>query len=114
MITQTLIGFATYYTVASSSSLTASGRPFVESELTCALPRVTAKAWNMRFGDTVHVTCLDSGRTVIARYTDTGPGGEPQKRGVVIDLTPAAFGALWAELSKGRIRVMVTPATRRG
>jgi rare lipoprotein A (peptidoglycan hydrolase) len=108
-------GWATYYTVASckregtSGVLTASGKPYVESELTCALPRSRAKAMNIRFGDSIRVTCLTSGKRITLRYTDTGPGKRAQKRGVVIDLTPAAMRALGGEraIKSGRIRVRI-------
>jgi rare lipoprotein A (peptidoglycan hydrolase) len=111
-------GFATYYTVASckregtSGLLTASGALYDEQALTCALPRATAKAWSMKFGQYVRVTNLASGKKIVVRYTDTGPGKRALARGVVVDLTPAAMVALagpgW--LKAGRVRVKVEVA----
>jgi rare lipoprotein A (peptidoglycan hydrolase) len=108
-------GFATYYTVASckregtSGYLTASGACYNEQALTCALPKATARAWNMKFGQYVRVTNLDSGKRIVVRYTDTGPGKRALTRGVVVDLTPAAMVALAGPggLKAGRVRVRV-------
>jgi len=40
-------------------------------------------------------------------WTDNGPGIVPRSRGVVIDLTPAAFIALGGKLRDGKIRVKI-------
>lgn len=86
-------GLATYFTARScqlegnSGVYTASGERFVESALTCALP-------HRQFGGWYKVTNLDNGRTVIVRHNDLGPGRGPRSKGVIIDLTPAAFDQL--------------------
>jgi rare lipoprotein A len=101
-------GYATYYTTKScqregtSGVRTANGERFNEAALTCALP-------TRNFGSLWLVTNLDNGLSIIARQTDYGPGKTPIRRGVIIDLTPAAFKALGAG-KKGKIRVCVKKA----
>lgn len=100
-------GWATYYTVEScraegtSGVLTASGEIYRESRLTCALP-------DRRFGRMVKVKSKKTGKTVIVKHTDFGPGKKAIARGVIIDLTPAAFKALGHDLREGRIEVEVS------
>lgn len=100
-------GFATYYTVKScqregtSGVWTASGERYDERSLTCALP-------HHRFGKTYKVTSLTTGRSVVVRHTDFGPGRGSQRRGNIIDLTPKAFSELNnGNLKDGRIAVSV-------
>lgn len=100
-------GYATYYTAGScrqegnSGVLTASGERYDESKLTCALP-------HRYFGKSYKVTSLTTGRSVVVRHSDYGPGRVPRSKGVVVDLTPAAFKALGHPLSAGKIKVEVT------
>ena len=108
-------GYATYYTEQSckregtSGTLTASGARYDESKMTCALPKATAKAWNIKYGASVRVTSLTTGRTVIVRYTDRGPGRLARSRKVTVDLTPAAMIALAGEagIKSGRVKVKI-------
>jgi len=110
-----IVGAATYYTAQScrqegtSGSWTASGKRFDESALTCALPKEMAKAMNIQFGDSVRVTNLDSGKKIVVRYTDTGPGKKAQKRGVVIDLSIRAMIDLagGSGVHAGRVKVEI-------
>lgn len=86
-------GLATYYTAAScrqegnSGVYTASGERYDESAFTVALPRRT-------FGNNYRITNPSTGKTIIVRHNDFGPGRRPRRRGVIADLTPAAYDAL--------------------
>lgn len=86
-------GIATYYTEASckregtSGVLTASGMPYIETAFTAAMP-------TRAFGTTWRVCTSDTQRCVNVVQTDYGPGRKARARGVVIDLTPAAYDAL--------------------
>lgn len=97
-------GWATYYTTKScqkegnSGVFTASGEPYNEQGMTCALPLRS-------FGHTWAVYGVASGRTVYVVNNDYGPGRGPRKRGVVIDLTPRAFREVCGELSQGKCEV---------
>ena len=108
-----IVGMATWYSVASAKSegtsgtLTASGAPYNESALTCALPKATAKAWNIRYGASVRITNIKNGRMVRAIYTDRGPGRKSRSMRTIIDLTPAAFKALGGKLRDGKIKVTI-------
>src|SRR3990167_2778882 len=99
-------GWATYYTEESckkegtSGVLTANGERYLEAGMTCALP-------SRCFGCKVRVTSLTTGKSIILRHNDYGPGKKPRSKGVVVDLTPAAFKALGHSLKEGRIPVEV-------
>lgn len=101
-------GIATFYTVKScqregtSGVRTANGERYNERALTCALRR---RDWGGRY----RVTNTANGRSVIVRHNDYGPGRGPTKRGVVVDLTPAAFDALGGKRGEtwGEIKVKV-------
>lgn len=102
-------GIATFYTVESckregtSGVFTASGERYDESKFTCAIR-------SREFGRKYKVTNLANGKSVVVRHNDFGPGKKPTSRGVVIDLSPAAFDALggkrgktWGEISKVKV-----------
>jgi len=97
-------GIATFYTEKScqaegnSGKLTASGEVFNEKAMTCALP-------HLGFGKEYMVYNPDTDKTVVVRHNDFGPGRGPRRKGVVIDLTPAAFKSLGGELKNGKINV---------
>lgn len=99
-------GFATYYTTKScqiegnSGLVTASGRPFKESAMTCAMRR---RDWGTKF----LVYGQKTGRSVVVTLTDYGPGKKPAKRGIIIDLTPAAFKEVCGDFSIGKCLVNV-------
>jgi rare lipoprotein A len=99
-------GFASYYTEASckaegtSGVRTANGERYDESAFTCARP---TRKWNTQW----HVYNPDTGKEIICRQNDFGPGKGPRAKGVVIDLTPAAFKALGCKLKQGKQRVFV-------
>ncbi|MFM1920676.1 MAG: hypothetical protein RLZZ303_2310 [Candidatus Hydrogenedentota bacterium] len=88
-------GMASYYTVASSSAVTASGERLWDHEYTCA-------ANFGEFGDRVLVVA-QNGRTVICRINDRGPF----TKGRIIDLSEAAMRELDPGLRSGVIRVKV-------
>jgi rare lipoprotein A len=92
--------------------LMANNKPLDDNALTCALPKETATAWSMKFGQQVRVTNLANGRTVLLTYTDRGPGRKSRSRGTIIDLTPAAFCALGGKLKEGRIKITVERSSR--
>jgi rare lipoprotein A len=75
-------GVASYYTVASSSTLTASGETMRDDLLTCAM--LTGE-----FG-TYYRVVADNGRSVVVKLNDRGPYID----GRVIDLSKAAMRRL--------------------
>jgi rare lipoprotein A (peptidoglycan hydrolase) len=88
-----LEGFATYYTEESckregtSGVWTASGERFDENALTCAM---RSRDWGKKF----LVYSPDTGKSIIVRLNDFGPGKKATKNGTIIDLTPAGMKAL--------------------
>ena len=93
-------GKATYYTEAScqregtSGIWTASGERYDENAFTCALP-------HREFGKQYIVKQKNGAGRCIVRHNDYGPGKGPQSKGVVIDLSPAAFKEVCGELRWG-------------
>jgi rare lipoprotein A len=75
-------GVASYYTVASSSTVTASGETFRDDLLTCAM-------LEGEFGSYYRVVA-DNGRSVVVKLNDRGP----YVHGRVIDLSKAAIRRL--------------------
>lgn len=88
-------GVASYYTVASSSNLTASGETMVDEALTCAM--ISGK-----FGEHYRVSS-ENGRSVVVRLNDRGPYIEGRN----IDLSEAAMRALDPDLRKGILKVSI-------
>ena len=86
-------GVASYYTVASSGSRTASGDPLNDKMYTCAMRKA-------QLGSYVLVVA-DSGSSVICRVNDRGPF----VRGRVVDLSEAAMRRLHG--SAGLLKVNV-------
>ena len=90
-VAQADTGLATWYSVKSAQSegtsgtYTASGELYDESAMTCALR-------SRNFGQRVKVCHADTCITV--RQNDYGPGRAATKRGVIVDLSPAAYDAL--------------------
>ena len=101
-------GFATFYTIKScqregtSGVYTANGEKYDESAFTCAL---RSRKWNTKY----KVTNSDTGKSIEVRLNDFGPGKGPTAKGVIIDLTPAAFKALGGIQKAGRLKVTVEP-----
>ena len=109
-------GLASYYTEEScrregtgGPELTMSnGKRYDESAMTCALWIVGKNGRPLRpTGSLVRITNVESGLTIVCAWTDNGPGSVPRSRGVIVDLTPAAFLALGGKLKDGRIKVKV-------
>jgi hypothetical protein len=111
-------GYATFFSYASclsegTSGITASGRKLQDGALWCAWPvrppfieGTSRRAW----GRPVRVTNLETGKEITVYQMDVGPGRRARARGVIVDLTPAAFAALGGARSAGRLRVAVEVA----
>ena len=78
----TAMGTASYYTVASSSGLTASGEAMRDDQLTCALPEG-------EFGD-YYLFVAENGNSVVCKLNDRGPFVKNR----VADLSLAAMRSL--------------------
>ena len=86
-------GVASYYTVASSGTVTASGDALDDGLYTCAMRRA-------ELGSYVLVVA-DNGRSVVCRVNDRGP----YIKGRVIDLSEAAMRKLHADADLIRVDV---------
>lgn len=89
-------GLASYYTVSSSSSVTASGERLRDDENTCAM-------LEGEFGEYFLIVCSETGKSVVCRLNDRGPF--VKKR--VVDLSKSAMKALDSDFSEGVISVKV-------
>lgn len=83
---------ATWYSLQSvkaegNSGITASGEKLDELSLSCAMR-------SRKFGKKYRITNLKTGKSIVCRHNDFGPGKSQDRRGVKVDLTPAAFDAL--------------------
>ena len=87
-------GIASYYTVKTTSKITASGEYLLDHEYTCAMPFG-------KFGDYYLIVNESNGKGVICRLNDRGPF----VKGRVVDLTYTAMRAI--EKRKGLIWVKV-------
>ena len=88
-------GVASYYNVASSSTLTASGEPLIDTEFTFAMREGD-------FGAFWRVTA-ENGNSIICRLNDRGPYVD----GRLIDLSEAAMRALDPDLEQGLLNVTI-------
>ena len=88
-------GIASYYTIASSSAITASGEVLVDEAMTCAMRSGT-------FGAIYRVTA-DNGREVVVRLNDRGPYSEGRE----IDLSAGAMRMLDPTLEEGLLNVRI-------
>lgn len=101
-------GYMTYYTEESckkegtSGVWTASGERFNEDALTCAMR-------GRDFGREYVIYSPDTGKDVVVRQNDFGPGGGPASKGVIIDTTPAVWRVLGLDTSRGKVKVYVQP-----
>jgi len=86
-------GLASYYTVASSSPVTASGEPMCDGELTCAMLQGEFGAY--------YLVVAENGRSVICRLNDRGP----YIKGRVIDLSLAAMRQLDPHAGMMKVKV---------
>ena len=92
------VGVASYYTVKSSSNITASGEQFNEADLTCA-------SNDYPFNTILKVTNVENGKFIFCRVND---GGGFKKYGRILDLSPKSFSEL-ADLKEGVIKVKIEP-----
>lgn len=89
-------GIASYYTVSTNGTRTASGIPFKDTALTAAHK-------TLKLGTLVNVTCLNTNKSVVVKITDRGP----YVRGRVIDLSLAAAKAIGLTYKKGITKVQL-------
>ena len=89
-------GIASYYTVESSSNITASGEEFTNEGLTCA-------SMDYDFGTILKVTNINNNKSVIVKVTDRGGF---KKYGRIIDLSKGSFEKI-ADLKLGLITVTI-------
>lgn len=87
-------GVASYYTVASSGPITASGEPFSDDRLTCAMR-------DGLFGD-YYLVVAETGKSVVVKLNDRGPFVDDR----VIDLSEAAMKRLDA-VERGLVDVSI-------
>lgn len=87
------VGVASYYTVSSSSPITASGEEMNDQSLTCALR-------NGKFGN-YYLVVAENGNSVVCRLNDRGP----YARHRVIDLSRAAMRKLDERAGILKVRV---------
>jgi rare lipoprotein A len=87
-------GVASYYTVASSGPVTASGERFSDHELTCAMRDGV-------FGE-YYLVVGENGRSVVVKLNDRGPFVDDR----VLDLSKAAMKQLDA-VDQGLIHVSI-------
>ncbi len=78
---------------------TASGEVFDDTKMTCAMR-------SREFGKIYIVTNLENGKKVACYMNDFGPNKKAAKRGIIIDLSKAAFAKI-ASLKRGIVRVRV-------
>ena len=90
------IGIASYYTIESSSNITANGENYNEKAMTCA-------SMDYPFNTLLKVTNIENKKSIICRVNDRGGF---KKYGRIIDLTPLAFSKL-DKLQKGLIKVKI-------
>jgi hypothetical protein len=85
------------------------GEPLNDGLMTCALWMTNSNSGRPKKPDgrLVRIKNVATGVGVTVAWTDNGPGRVPRSRGVVVDLTPAAFVALGGKLKDGKIEVTV-------
>jgi rare lipoprotein A len=86
-------GVASYYTVESSGTITASGEPMRDNEFTCAMLDGEFNSW--------YLVVADNGRSVMVRLNDRGPYVD----GRVIDLSEAAMRKLDPEAGLLKVKI---------
>jgi len=78
---------------------TANNEIFNDKAMTCAM-------WWVPFGQELEVTNIANGKSVVVRVNDRGPHKRFFRRGIIIDLTRAAFKKI-ASPQKGLIKVVI-------
>jgi rare lipoprotein A len=90
------IGIASWYSVESSSNMTASGERFKNDGFTCA-------KWDVPFNMVLKITNIANSKFVLARVNDRGPNKRLHR---AIDLSKGAFAKI-ADLKLGVITVKI-------
>lgn len=93
------LGWGSWYSIASSSSMRADGKRMDDMALACAM-------WGLPFGTRVRVTRCDTTSSVVVTVQDRGPAKRLVAQGRLIDLTPYAFSLL-ARMGEGLIPVVI-------
>ncbi|GMV99778.1 MAG: hypothetical protein AMXMBFR84_09170 [Candidatus Hydrogenedentota bacterium] len=93
-------GLASYYTVQSSSAMTASGEPLRDDDYTCAM-------LDGEFGS-YYLVVAENGNSVVVRLNDRGP----YVKGRVIDLSKAAMRKLHPNSGKVKVKIYPLPKSR--
>jgi len=94
-------GLASYYGPGFDGKLTASGTRFDMHAMVAAHP-------SYPFGTVIRVTNLANGRSVEVNVVDRGPAQGPRSRGVIVDLSFGAAGALgFVRAGRTRVRLEV-------
>jgi rare lipoprotein A (peptidoglycan hydrolase) len=89
----------------------ANGKPLNDQAMTCAMWITGKHGRPLRpDGRLVRVRNVETGKSIVVRWTDNGPGPVPRAKNVAIDLTPAAFEALGGKLRDGKIKVKIEPS----
>lgn len=86
-------GVASYYTIESSSAVTASGETMSDEAYTCAMLR---GEFGMRY-----LVVAENGRSVVVRLNDRGP----YVKGRVVDLSEAAMRELHPKAGLIKVRI---------
>ncbi|HJV25592.1 MAG TPA: septal ring lytic transglycosylase RlpA family protein [Aromatoleum sp.] len=86
-VLETRVGLASHYARRLQGRETASGEPFDRHEMVAAHPYYP-------LGTRVRITARESGRAALVRINDRGPARKSWKKGVIIDLSPAAASKL--------------------
>ena len=96
-------GIASWYSQADSNihEYTASGELFDDTRMTCA-------SWGHEFQEELLVINLLTGRWVVCRVNDRGPGKRLRRE---IDLTKAAFTKI-SSLKKGLLYAAIIPISK--
>jgi rare lipoprotein A len=92
-------GLASYYGAAFHGKLMASGRPFDMNAMVAAHP-------SYPFGTLLRITNLANRRSAQVRVLDRGPARQPQREGVIVDVSRRAAEVL-GFIRQGRTRVRV-------
>jgi rare lipoprotein A len=100
-------GLASFYGPGFHGRTTASGRRFDMHDMVAAHPTYP-------FGTLLRVTNLANRRSVRVRVIDRGPARQPQREGVIIDVSQGAAEALgFVRQGRTRVRLEVIELARR-
>ena len=92
----------------SGQAIMANLQPLDDNKMTVALWIVGKHGRPLKpDGRFVKITNVATGQTLLAAWTDNGPGCVPRSEGVICDLTPRAMPALAGEdgIREGRVEI---------